>query len=99
MLPSDDVKIGFLVAKWFYQFILLSVVSFSLPNHGESMSALDECWYEEDDDDDEGSDSPKVKKTVRFSDTVHKQLFRYHPSNSSKLHRFFNEWWFTQEQF
>ena len=48
-------------------------------NEGESLSALDECWYEEDeeeDDEEDGEDGPKVKKTVRFSEVVHKQLFR-----------------------
>lgn len=47
---------------------------------GESLSALDECWYEEEveeeEDDEDGDDGPKVKKTVRFSEVVHKQLFR-----------------------
>lgn len=46
-------------------------------NHGESNSALDDwCEEEELDEDGEEGESQKVKKTVRFSNVVHKQLFR-----------------------
>lgn len=48
--------------------------SASLSNNGESISALDELFEESEDQESEGQ---KVKKTVRFSDKVHKQLFRY----------------------
>lgn len=45
----------------------------SLSNNGESISALDELFEELEDPE---SENQKVKKTVRFSDKVHKQLFR-----------------------
>jgi len=56
---------------------------FSLSNNGESTTALDD-WMEEEEEleIDDGDGSHKVKKTVRFSETVHRQLFR---SNSSIL--------------
>merc|ERR1712035_149658 len=48
--------------------------NYRISQKDESNSGLDE-WLEE-----EESDSCKVKKTVRFSETIHRQLFR---SNSS----------------
>ena len=52
----------------------------SFSNNGESNPALDD-WCEEDEeldeDGEEEGESQKVKKTVRFSNVVHKQLFRY----------------------
>lgn len=47
--------------------------SASISYNGESMSALDELFEELEDPE---SENQKVKKTVRFSDKVHKQLFR-----------------------
>lgn len=54
----------------------------SFSNNGESNSALDDWCEEEELDEDGEGESQKVKKTVRFSNVVRKQLFR---SNSSIL--------------
>jgi hypothetical protein len=55
----------------------LKTCSNSFSNNGESNSALDDWCEEEEVDDDGEGESQKVKKTVRFSNVVHKQLFRY----------------------
>ena len=49
----------------------------SFSNNGESNSALDDWCEEEELDEDGEGEGQKVKKTVRFSNVVRKQLFRY----------------------
>lgn len=54
----------------------MKTCSNSFSNNGESNSALDDWCEEEEVDEDGEGESQKVKKTVRFSNVVHKQLFR-----------------------
>jgi len=56
--------------------------NYRISQKDESNSGLDEWLKEEEFEEEDESDSCKVKKTVRFSETIHRQLFR---SNSSIL--------------
>jgi len=56
--------------------------NYRISQKDESNSGLDDWFKEEEFEEEDESDSCKVKKTVRFSETIHRQLFR---SNSSIL--------------